>query len=170
MHVAARTAIAAPRQTVWDYIVDPARHLEFMDGMTRWEIEGVEPIGPGACIAMRMQIGSVELGSRIVIVEFDPPGDMAWTSITGLDHRGRWRLRQRDGRHTQVELRVTYHAPGGILGYIPALVAAPIVYRHLQRSLTALTHQLEAAPACVRGRRRVAAIERPTPRQPAAPV
>jgi polyketide cyclase/dehydrase/lipid transport protein len=161
MRVAAHTAIAAPRPVVWDHIVDPARHLEFMDGMTRWEIDGAHPIALGTCIAMRIRIGSVELGGRIVIVEFDPPGDMAWTSITGVEHRGRWRLRRCDGGRTQVELRVTYHAPGGILGYIPALVAAPIVKHHLQHSLTALTQQLEAPPPAVRGKQR-AANERST--------
>ena len=147
MRVAVHTEVAAPRQRVWDYIVDLDRHLEFMDGMTRWEVDGRKRTGVGARFAMRMRVGSVELGGLIEIVEFDPPCDMAWTSVTGVDHRGRWRLRPRNGDCADVELRVTYHAPGGILGSIADLVAWPIVRGHLQRSLAELKHRIETLPA-----------------------
>ena len=147
MRVAVHTEIAAPRQRVWDYIVDPDRHLEFMEGMTRWEVAGKKRTGVGARFAMRMRVGSVELGGLIEIVEFDPPCDMAWTSVTGVDHRGRWRLRPGNGDRAEVELRVTYYAPGGILGSIADLVAWPIVRGHLQRSLEELKHRIETLPA-----------------------
>ncbi len=145
MRVAVHTDIAAPRRQVWDYIVDPDGHLDFMDGMTRWEVEGTRRNGLGARFSMRMRVGSVELGGLIEIVEFDPPCDMAWTSVTGVDHRGRWRLRAGSRDRTQVELRVTYYA-GGIMGSIADLVAWPIVRGHLQRSLEELKHRLETAP------------------------
>ena len=151
MRVAAHTEIAAPRQRVWDYIVDPDRHLGFMEGMTRWEAEGVKRTGLGARFSMRMLVGSVELGGLIEIVEFDPPCDMAWTSITGVDHRGRWRLRRRNGNGTEVVLRVTYHAPGGIMGSIADLVAWPIVRGHLQRSLGELKQRVETPPTARSG-------------------
>jgi uncharacterized membrane protein len=144
MRVIVYTDISAPRQVVWNYIVDPARHLQFMDGMTRWELQGARRNRLGARFAMRMQIGSVELGGRLEIVEFDPPCDMAWTSITGVEHRGRWRLRSGDDGRTHVELRVTYHAPGGLIAALTDWVAAPIVRGHLQRSLNALQRQVEA--------------------------
>ncbi len=147
MRVAVHTEIAAPRQRVWDYIVDPDRYLEFMEGMTRWEVEGRKRTGLGARFAMRMRVGSVELGGLIEIVEFDPPCDMAWTSVTGVDHRGRWRLRPGNGDCTDVQLRVTYYAPGGILGSIADLVAWPIVRARLQGSLGELKHRIETLPA-----------------------
>jgi uncharacterized membrane protein len=146
MRVAVHTEIAAPRQRVWDYIVDPDCHLDFMEGMTRWEAEGAKRTALGARFSMRMRVGSVELGGLIEIVEFDPPCDMAWTSVTGVDHRGRWRLRPGNGDGTYVELRVTYYAPGGILGSVADLVAWPIVRGHLQRSLQELKHRVETRP------------------------
>jgi len=164
MRVAVHTDIAAPRQRVWDYIVDPDRHRDFMDGMTRWEVGGAKRTGLGARISMRMQVGSVELGGLIEIVEFDPPCDMAWTSITGVDHRGRWRLRPGNCDWTDVELRVTYYAPGGILGSIADLVAWPIVRGHLQRSLAELKRRVEtrprvrAQPAVVKRQHRTARV------------
>lgn len=159
MRVAVHSEIAAPRQRVWDYIVNPNRHLDFMDGMTRWEVEGAKRSGLGARFAMRMRVGSVELGGLVEIVEFDPPCDMAWTSVTGVDHRGRWRLRPGNGNCTDVELRVTYYAPGGIMGSVADLIAWPIVRGHLQRSLEELKHRVETRPtvrpdAAVRKRRR----------------
>ena len=84
--------------------------------------------------------------SLIEIVEFDPPCDMAWTSVTGVVHRGRWRLRPGNGECTDVELRVTYYAPGGIMGSVADLVAWPIVRGHLQHSLKELKHQVETRP------------------------
>jgi uncharacterized membrane protein len=151
MRVAVHTAIAAPRQRVWKLIVDPDRQLEFMEGMTRWEVQGSKPSGLGARFAMRMRVGSVELGGLIEIVEFDPPCDMAWTSITGVDHRGRWRLRPGSGECTHVELRVTYYAPGGVMGSIADLVAWPIVRGHLQRSLEELKQRVETLPSARSG-------------------
>ena len=147
MRIAVHTEIAAPREQVWDYIVDPDRLIEFMDGMTRWEAEGTKRTGLGARFAMRMRVGSVELGGRVEIVEFDPPCDMAWTSITGIDHRGRWRLRLGNDGRTNVELRVTYHAPSGFVGPIADIVAWPIVRGHLQRSLQELARRVETPPA-----------------------
>ena len=153
MHLTVDIEIAAPRQAVWDFIVAPERHRQFMDGMTRWEVEG-KRVENGARIGMRMRIGSVELGSRIEIVEFDPPCDMAWTSVAGVDHRGRWRLRPSGRDGTRVELRVIYHVPGGILSYLVDLVAAPVVKGQLRRSLTALKQQAEAIPPATAKRRR----------------
>jgi uncharacterized membrane protein len=143
MRVAVYTEIAAPRQRVWDYIVDPDRHLEFMDGMTRWEVQGTKRSGVGARFAMRLRVGSVELGGVVEIVEFDPPCDMAWTSITGVDHRGRWRLRPGNDGRTHVELRVTYYTPSGFIGPIADVIAWPIVRRQLQRSLQELARRVE---------------------------
>ena len=166
MRVIVHTDIAAPRQIVWDYIADPARHLAFMDGMTRWEIEEARRTGLGVRFAMRMQIGSVQLGGRIEIVEFDPPCDMAWTSITGVAHRGRWRLRSNEDGRTHVELRVTYHAPGGIMASLIDLVAAPIVTGHLQRSLDALKKHVETRRRSA-SKRVAPARRRPPPRSAA---
>ena len=83
MRVAVHTGIAAAREEVWRYIVDPDHLLAFMDGMTRWEAQGTRRTGLGARFAMRMRVGSVELGGVVEIVEFDPPCDLAWTSVTG---------------------------------------------------------------------------------------
>ena len=50
---------------------------------------------------------SAEIGGLVEVVEYDEPRDLAWTSVTGIDQRGRWRLRERAAAHrTHVELRL----------------------------------------------------------------
>ena len=78
---------------------------------------------------MRMRVGSADVGGLIEIVEFDEPADMAWTSITGIDQRGRWRLRETADGRTKVTLRLSYDAPGGMLGPLTDRLAAPMVRR-----------------------------------------
>ncbi|MBV8982407.1 MAG: SRPBCC family protein [Acidimicrobiia bacterium] len=136
--------VAAPPEAVWAIISDPERMLSFMSGVTRWEVASDEPIGLGARYRMLFRVGSAEIGGLIEIVEFHPPRDMAWTSVTGLDQRGRWRVRQAAGGRTRVELRLAYGVAGaGPAGWIAEYVAAPIVKGHINRSLQQLRRLVE---------------------------
>src|SRR2546423_15396212 len=90
-----------------------------------------------------MAVGSAQVGSLIEIVEWDPPCDMAWTSITGLDQRGRWRVREQDDGQAKVTLRLSYQAPGGVLGVISDRVSSPMVRGNLRETLKRLKKDLE---------------------------
>jgi uncharacterized membrane protein len=136
--------VSAPPKLVWDYIADPANALHFMSGITRWEVQGEQRIGLGARYRMLMRVGSAETGGLVEIVEFAEPLDMAWSSVTGVDQRGRWRLRKADGGRTRVEFRFAYGVAGaGIIGYVSERVAAPGIRSHLRRSLQQLKRQVE---------------------------
>lgn len=144
MRVNERIEIGAPPEAIWEYISDPTRYLHFMSGITRWEVESEQPTGKGARYRMLMRVGSAEIGGLIELVEFNEPRDLAWTSVTGLDQRGRWRLRSRTERRTTVELRLAYGVAGsGPLGWISERIAAPTVSQHLRRSLQQLKRQVE---------------------------
>ncbi|MDX6636551.1 MAG: hypothetical protein QOJ01_62 [Solirubrobacterales bacterium] len=136
--------ISAPPQMVWDRVTDPTTALHYMSGVTRWEIEGERATGLGARYRMLIRVGAAEIGGLIEVVEFDAPRDMAWSSVTGVDQRGRWRLREdRDGR-TRAELRFAYGvAGGGLAGMISERIAAPILSGHLRRTLQQLKRQVE---------------------------
>ena len=101
MRVADDIAVAAPIEAVWSIIVDPERVLSYMSGVTRWEVAGEAPSGLGARYRMLFRIGAAEVGGLIEVVEFSEPLEFAWTSITGLDQRGRWRLREAPGGRTR---------------------------------------------------------------------
>jgi uncharacterized membrane protein len=144
MRVQANIVIAAPRSTVWEFIIDPTRYLHFMAGITRWEVAGESATGLGARYRTLMRVGSAEVGGLVEIVEWDEECDLAWSSVTGVDQRGRWRLRTQPGGDTRVELRLAYGVAGsGILGWVAEQVAAPTVRGHLRRSLHQLKRQVE---------------------------
>jgi uncharacterized membrane protein len=145
MRVAERIEVGAPAGLVWAQVAEPGRYLHFMSGITRWEVEGERRTGLGARYRMLLRVGSAEVGGLIEVVEFDPERELAWVSVTGVDQRGRWRLRERDGgRRTRVELRLQYGVAGsGISGWVAEQVAAPIVRGHLRRTLQQLKRQVE---------------------------
>ena len=148
MRVGASIQVSAPAEAVWEFIADPARYLHFMSGITRWEVESDSPTGVGARYRMLMRVRSAEIGGRVEVVEWEEARDLAWTSVTGIDQRGRWRLRERsfDPHHprTDVEVRLSYGVAGaGIGGWIAERVAAPTVGGHLRRSLQQLKRQVE---------------------------
>jgi uncharacterized membrane protein len=148
MRISESIDIAAPCDAVWAVISDPTRYLEFMAGVTRWEVASDKPTGLGARYRMLLLVGAAEIGGLIEVVEWSEPGDMAWTSVTGVDQRGRWRLRSRgpagDNSRTRVELRLAYGVAGsGIFGWIAEHVAARPVGDHLRRSLRQLKRLVE---------------------------
>jgi uncharacterized membrane protein len=144
MRVSARVEIAAPAERVFSAISDPEQMLSFMSGITRWEVASEEPAGLGARYRMLLRVRSAEIGGLIEIVEWDPPCDLAWTSVTGVDQRGRWRLRELAGERTKVELRLAYGVAGaGLAGWVAERLAAPTVTGHLRRSLRELKRIVE---------------------------
>jgi uncharacterized membrane protein len=145
MRVESKIEISAPPALVWQYVSDPSRYLHFMSGITRWEVVGSKRIGLGARYRMLLRVGSAEVGGLIEVVEFARHGDLAWTSITGIDQRGRWRLRPvNEGRTTVTTLRLSYGVAGaGIWGWLADRVSAPTVRGHLRRSLQQLKRQVE---------------------------
>ncbi len=144
MRATARTQIAAPADAVWKIVSDPTRALSFMSGVTRWEVVSDEPTGLGARYRMLLRVGSAEVGGLIEVVEYEPLADLAWTSVTGVDQRGRYRLRRERNGRTRVELRLAYGVAGsGVFGLIAERIAAPIVRNHLRRTLQQLKRLVE---------------------------
>jgi uncharacterized membrane protein len=144
MRVSTRVQVAAPAERVWAAVSDPERMLSFMSGVTRWEVASDPPIGLGARYRMLIRIGSAEIGGLIEVVEWEQARELAWTSVTGIDQRGRWRLRELPGGRTRVELRLAYGVAGaGPAGWVAERIAAPAVTGHLRRSLQQLKRIVE---------------------------
>ena len=93
---------------------------------------------------MLFRVGAAEVGGLIEVVEFAEPFEFAWTSITGLDQRGRWRLREIPGGRTRIELRLAYGIAGaGLSGWLAERIAAPSVSRHVRQTLAQLGRIVE---------------------------
>jgi len=145
VRVKAQTIVSAPPRAVWEVISDPTRQLGYMSGITRWEVAGERPAGIGARYRVLLRVGSAEVGGLIEVVEFAEPRELAWTSVTGVDQRGRWRLREVSAGRTRVELRLAYGVAGsGLGGWVAEHVAAPIVTGHLRRTVQQLGRLVEA--------------------------
>jgi uncharacterized membrane protein len=144
VRVNADITIGAPAELVWETVSDPARALHFMSGITRWEVVGEQREGLGARYRMLMRVGSAEIGGLVEIVEYAESRDIAWVSVTGVDQRGRWRLRDAGDGATRVEFRLAYGVAGsGAFGWLAEQLAAPTVRGHLRRTLQQLKRQVE---------------------------
>jgi uncharacterized membrane protein len=155
MRITGDRILAAPIEDVWSIVTDPERVLNYMSGVTRWEVAGDVPTGLGARYRMLFRIGAAEVGGLVEVVEFEHPCDFAWTSVTGLDHRGRWRLREAPGGRTRVEFRLAYVVEGAALsGWVAERVAAPTISGHVRRTLEQLERLVEHEQKRARAARR----------------
>ena len=136
--------ISAPPEAIFEYVADPENYLRFLSGVTRWEVIGDQTEGLGARYRILIRVGAADVGGLIEMVEWREPYDIAWHSVTGVDQRGRWRIRAKDDGRTKVEFRFAYGViGGGIAGLITEIAAAPAMRRHMRRTLQQLKRQVE---------------------------
>jgi uncharacterized membrane protein len=121
-----------------------------LHNVTRWEpvapAGGGPPAAPGLGTRYRMlmRVRSAEMGGLVEIVEWDLHRDLAWTSVTGVDQRGRLRLRERVPGRTHVELRFAGGvAGGGLGGWVAEHVAQPAIAANLRASVVLLKQHVE---------------------------
>ena len=144
MRVERRCVIRADRDAIWKIVSDPDCYPQFMTNLERWEAANDQAAGVGARYTVHWKIGSVPVGGLIEVVEFDERRDLAWVGITGVTLRGRIRLRDAAGGQTKVTFRLSYQAPGGLLGYIADRIAVGQVGRTLSGTLKSLKQLAEA--------------------------
>jgi uncharacterized membrane protein len=144
MRINESVEISAAPEAVFEYIADPENYLRFLSGVTRWEVAGDEPNGLGARYRVLFRVGAAEVGGLIEMVEWDEPYDIAWHSVTGVDQRGRWRIRSEDGKRSKVQFRFAYGViGGGVAGLVTEFASAPTMRRHMRRTLQQLKRQVE---------------------------
>ena len=143
MRVEESIDVKAFQQEVWEEVHDPSRYGGLLDGVGTWESQGESDPGLGARYRMRLMIGPTKVGGLVEVVEYEEPSELAWTSILGVDQRGRWRLRPAGDGATRVTLRLYYQAPGRLFGAAADRLAAPSVRSGLRSALRSLKAQVE---------------------------
>jgi len=113
MRVERRCVINADRDAVWKIVSDPDCYPSFMTNLERWETASEQRSGVGARYTVHWKIGSVPVGGLVEVVEFDDRRDLAWVGITGVNLRGRIRLRDAGDGRTKVTFRLSYQAWAG---------------------------------------------------------
>ncbi|MGE2715603.1 SRPBCC family protein [Mycolicibacterium litorale] len=144
MRLERHCVVDADRDTVWKVVSDPDCYPEFMASLERWETVTEGPAGVGSRFTAHWKVGSVPIGGVVEIVEFDRNRDLAWIGITGVTLRGRFRLRECNDGRTRVTFRLSYEAPGGLLGLIADRVAARQVGRTMSETVKRLKAMVES--------------------------
>ena len=143
MRVERRLIINADHDAIWKVVSNPDRYPSFMPNLERWETLTEGPPGVESRYEVRWKIGSMPVGGIIEVVEFDVGRDLAWVAITGVTQRGRFRLRDAGPDGTRVTFRLSYQAPGGLLGLIADRIASRQVGRELADTLKGLRKLVE---------------------------
>lgn len=144
MRIKESIEVIAPAMAVWAVITDPVQVRYVLHNSTQWEPVEEGPAGLGTRYRTRMRVGSAEIGGLVEIVEWHPGQDMAWTSVTGVDQRGRWRLRERVPGRTHVELRFAGGVAGaGLGGWLAEQVASRSIRDNTRRSVVLLKQYVE---------------------------
>jgi uncharacterized membrane protein len=141
MRIEERVTVAASRAALWKLVGNPASYPRFLAGVTRCEPAQQGRPRRGAHYSIRMQVGAAQVGGVIELVEYDKDHELAWVGVTGIEQRGRWRLREVDGG-IEVMLRLIVTVPGGIWGAVADALAAGIVRGHVQQGLANLSQHV----------------------------
>jgi len=136
----------------WEEVSNPAHYAQLIHGVTRWDkLRDGHHGHLGGRYAMRMRVGSVEVGGEVEIVEYAPGCDIAWTGVTGIAQRGRWRIREIEPGVTAITVRIAYQSPGGLTGLIADGISSRQVRANLRATLAAIRERCEGANAGGRG-------------------
>lgn len=143
MRIEVRRPVAATPAEAWDLVSDPCQIGGLSDTLIVEELEpGTKP-GAGARYRALLRVGPVPVGGNVEIIEFDPPGDMSWTTLTGVDHRLRIRLRHRHGGGSWLTVRFAYDTPG-LFGGVVDVVSFATVRRAINGLVDDLVARIEA--------------------------
>ena len=135
MRVEESVTVAAPREQVWELLKDPAGYAALLEWASFTPVDPEREPGTGARYDVRIEIGSASVGGVVEIVEYDPGCDVVWTSVTGVEQRGRLRLRGEPGDRTRLTMRLSYGAPGALLGTLAELISVRQVGASVRRGL-----------------------------------
>jgi carbon monoxide dehydrogenase subunit G len=142
MRIEARLPVAAAPDEVWAVVSDPCVIGALSDTLLVEELEPGSKPGIGARYRALLRVGPVPVGGNVEIIEFNEPRDMAWTTLTGVDHRLRIRIRERAEDGTWLTVRFAYDSPG-LLGSVADLVSFPTVRGAIHDLLRQMVERVE---------------------------
>ena len=143
MELSETILIAATPAEVFELVDDPARYHEFFVGVTRWEPRSKKLRGVGAKFRVLMQVGSIQAGGTVRVVERKRPKLIRWESEQGIHQAGAWSLEKvEDG--TELTLDIEFDLSGGHVGALVARLAGRIVARNMWATLMAARRVVES--------------------------
>ena len=144
MRITETVTVRCRPSVLWRRVGDLDGYGTLLDGATHWRRSPGKRDGLGSRWSMRLRVGSAEIGGLVEVVEYDERRDVAWTSLTGIEQRGRFRIREVEPGVCDLSLRLAYQSPGGIWGLLADRVSAPLVRSSVRRTLRRLRDEVEA--------------------------
>ena len=140
--------VAAEPKAVWAAIADLPEHPEMLAGVTRWAPVEEGALAVGSRYDVRMQVGAAQLGAVIEITELVTGCELAWTSLSGVDHRGRFTVRDGPEAGTaRLRFRLAVAVPGGLVGVVAGRAARSIVQANADATVRAVRRRVEGGSA-----------------------
>ena len=139
MRLEESVVVGADADAVWKVVGDPCALGRLSELMIVTPLdEDAEP-GVGARYRVLLKVGAVPVGGNVEIIEHTPARDLSWTTLTGVDHRLRLRLRETP-HGTRLTLRFGYDSPG-VLGTVADVAA----FFPIRGALRELLHRVQRA-------------------------
>lgn len=126
------------------YVVTDMEQLaKYMVGFSRFEPVGDLTNAKGAEYEVYLDIGTIYVGGRVKITEYDPQGRLAWTSIRGTRHSFSLQAEAEAADQTRLEISLRYELAGKLLARLSERLGGTILNRNLEASTEKLRHHLE---------------------------
>lgn len=145
MRIEVKRAVAVSPDEAWDVVSDPCAIGSLSDAVIVHELEEGSTPGIGTRYRVLLRVGPVPVGGNVEIIEFEKAREMSWTTLTGVDHRLRLRLREHPDGGSWLIIRFSYDSPG-ILGSFVDVVSFPVVRGTIQELLDEIVERLESRP------------------------
>ena len=137
--------IAAPVETVFDFVADFRNALRWMHGFNRFEPITSQTRGTGAKVRASGRIGGVPISTELEITQYLPNRKIVSVSNHGLKSLSAW-LFEPKGTGTKVSFIGYYDLPRGPLGALMSWgFINDLLLEHTWKSLKNLKKVMESA-------------------------
>lgn len=146
-HITVSRTIEAPVEKVFAYVDDHRNTTKYMQGLSKWRPTTDVTHGKGAKFETAMKAGPGTLPSTVDVTGWTENKLIAWRSIDGFKHTGKWGFKPKGDDRTEVTFEMEYEFGGGIAGRVLARATEPVVRSNLQRSVHTLKQHTERLAA-----------------------
>lgn len=138
--VTAHTAVSAPPETVWAYVIDPDNFAAYVEGYEGGQVAGDKPTGIGARYEWVGRAGPLRIAAREEVVEWQEGRRVGYRGrAAGASFDSAMEVNPDGTGGTRLRVEIAYRLPARLGGRIAdILVARWLIRSHIERSLRRL--------------------------------
>lgn len=138
-----KTTIAATPATVWAYVEDVSRHVEWMDDAVAIRFTSATTRGVGTTFDCDTKVGPLRLTDRMEITEWTPRQAMGVRHVGLVTGEGVFTLAKKRGGRTVFEWREELHFPWWMGGAVGGVVGKRLLRHIWKGNLRSLKQRVE---------------------------